>query len=338
MKIFFGLLSALVLTTFSLPAHAIPEAGFQATFESAVVPFFATGEAGELAGVKGAKLRYLSFVTPNERGAIVVVNGRAETFVKYAELAYDLHAQGYSVYLYDHRGQGLSDRLLANPRIGHVERFDDYVTDLETFIHDVVDARPHARRFLVAHSMGGAIGALYLAKHPETFAAASLVTPMLEVNTAPFPSWIARALANVNVAFGLGRRYAPSQGDHDPTNTWDKQQLTHSRARFDKKQEIGKAYPQTGLGGVSNRWVQQSLRATSRLRKLAATIQTPIVLFQADRDALVKASGQNSFCKKAAHCTLVRFSETFHNVIQERDAVRDVFLADTLALFGAAAR
>ena len=44
----------------------------------------------------------------------MVVNGRTEYAEKYAELFYDLKDLGFSLYIYDHRGQGLSSRLLAD--------------------------------------------------------------------------------------------------------------------------------------------------------------------------------------------------------------------------------
>jgi len=37
---------------------------------------------------------------------------------------------GFDVLIIDHRGQGRSGRLLADPHLGHVNRFNDYVDDL----------------------------------------------------------------------------------------------------------------------------------------------------------------------------------------------------------------
>lgn len=40
---------------------------------------------------------------------------------------------GFDVLIIDHRGQGRSGRLLADPHLGHVNRFNDYVDDLAAF-------------------------------------------------------------------------------------------------------------------------------------------------------------------------------------------------------------
>lgn len=113
---------------------------------------------------------------PRDR-AILLVNGRVEGYLKYQELAWDLWRQGYSLYLIDHRGQGLSDRLLADKEKGYVADFDDYVLDLKQFHDDVILADKPAKLFLLAHSMGGAISARYLERWPDDIKAAVLSSP-----------------------------------------------------------------------------------------------------------------------------------------------------------------
>ena len=54
----------------------------------------------------------------------------------------ELIARGYSVATVDWRGQGLSDRLLADPRKGHVDDFASFDADLDAFMAEVVPALP----------------------------------------------------------------------------------------------------------------------------------------------------------------------------------------------------
>jgi alpha-beta hydrolase superfamily lysophospholipase len=61
-------------------------------------------------------------------------------------------------------------------------------------MHKVVDARPHPRRALLAHSMGGAIALLYLERHPGRFDGAILCAAMLRIDTEPLPAPAARAM------------------------------------------------------------------------------------------------------------------------------------------------
>ena len=57
------------------------------------------------------EIRYRKFEVENQKGAIVISSGRTECMLKYKEVVFELTKEGYSVYIFDHRGQGFSDRL-----------------------------------------------------------------------------------------------------------------------------------------------------------------------------------------------------------------------------------
>ena len=65
----------------------------------------------------------------------------------------------------EHRGHGRSGCLSksCNTQV-EVESFDYYVKDLKTFLNEVVlkDKRFNNNLYLFAHSMGGAIGTIFL--------------------------------------------------------------------------------------------------------------------------------------------------------------------------------
>ena len=104
------------------------------------------------------------------------------------ETMYDLALCGHNVYGVDHRGQGLSERLLENPHIGHVACFDDYVQDLLKSIKQLLPD-DHLPVFALAHSMGGAIALQAAFQMPTCFTAVALVAPMLGIRL-PLPRWM----------------------------------------------------------------------------------------------------------------------------------------------------
>ena len=75
---------------------------------------------------------------------------------------------GYSVFIAEHRGHGRSERRLSNMDKVYVESFAQYVRDLRIFVNKIVK-RHQNEMILFAHSMGGAIGALYLQRYPGVF-------------------------------------------------------------------------------------------------------------------------------------------------------------------------
>jgi lysophospholipase len=196
-------------------ARGITEEGYAERMRAEVLPYFASGATGSFEGEDGVRIAYTVLEARCERGALVVLPGKSESFLKYAELAFDLRESGYSLFLMDHRGMGMSGPLPRDdPGKTHVEHFDDYVADLERFVDQVVDARPHPQRVLLAHSMGGAIALLYVERHPGRFDGAILCAPMLRIDTEPLPAPVARAMGDAAVWLGLGGRYCPGRGPY----------------------------------------------------------------------------------------------------------------------------
>ncbi len=303
------------------------------------------GESSEFPGVESVLIRCRSFVRPDQTGAIVISSGRTECMLKYRELIYDLFQAGYSVYILDHRGQGFSGRILADPQIGHVEHFDDYVTDLKTYVDRVV--RPSQEKlgagrgplFLLAHSMGGCIASLYLETYPRDFAAAVLCSPMHQPSTGFIPEELAKMVADAKDFFGKEKSYALGKGPYqdapyddirDPRN----HALTHSKERYEQVRALYNANDSVKLGGPSYQWASEAIKASKRARENAGQIKIPILLIRAGDDAIVSPDGQDSFKAKAGdHCTLATIPRAYHELFIESDTYRAPALQYILDFF-----
>ena len=313
------------------------EAELPGVYPGAIVPFYDTGESGDFTSTRGKDVRihFMRFVRPGADTAIVISSGRTECMIKYKEMIYDLTRNGYSVFIHDHRGQGFSSRLLADPMIGHVEEFDDYVADLKTFFDGQIKPTGHKRHILLSHSMGGCVAALYLQAHQRDFDRAVLSSPMLEPSLpAQEASLFAVSAADT---VGLGDHYVPGGHADDARRAFDPANAyTHSQVRSQIAWDEFNASPQAKLGSPSIHWVRVAYAAGRTAQDRAARIVVPVLLLQAGADSIVVAEAQNRFDTRlnGAHpdsCTLVRIAGARHEMFIESDEYRSGALDRILA-------
>jgi lysophospholipase len=282
-----------------------------------------SGERGEFVGVDGIRLRYVIHKTANSKGAVVLVPGRTEAVVKYSEVIDDFRRAGYSTYALDIRGQGDSDRLLTNRNKGHIVAFEDYVTDLHNFIQTVVRKDETKNIFIVAHSLGGAISTMLVDAFPNDVQALVLSAPMLEISTGSFPAPIAWSLGATACGATDGTDYAIGSGDYAREMDFNKNSVTRSENRWNYKLKQLDDLPNIRLGGVTWRFVCESLTASSAIQLAGKFSATPTLLLQAEEDTVVKSKGQNTYCADAPNCQLELMKESRHEILQETDAIRN---------------
>ena len=151
-----------------------------ALLEAAERHWRSTAEIGTMQAMDGIAIHFAWLKADDPRALILIATGRSESCLKYKDLAWQMNAAGYAVLLYDHRGQGLSDRMLSDPRKGYVGTFDHYVDDLkQLFDTQIGHLQTPVKKVLLAHSMGATVAALYSLKHPGDFDAMIMSSPML---------------------------------------------------------------------------------------------------------------------------------------------------------------
>lgn len=105
------------------------ENAFAAFSMGPLTDFWRQREEAEFKGVDDVPVRFVRFCAQHNDRLVLICPGRIESYVKYAEVAYDLFHCGFDVMIIDHRGQGRSGRLLSDTHRGHVVNFSDYVDD-----------------------------------------------------------------------------------------------------------------------------------------------------------------------------------------------------------------
>ncbi|WP_052692115.1 alpha/beta fold hydrolase [Teredinibacter purpureus] len=250
-------------------------------------------ETSSFVGADDMEIAYVRVVHPASRGVVVLSSGRTESYLKYKDFVGVVYQQGYSFYGIDHRGQGLSGRLLDDRRKGHVRVFANYGADFTQFINTiVVPETPGQHRYLVSHSMGGSIAVLSLASTSPSFNAAVLSSPMMEANLG-LPGGCAIAAL---MSWFCAECSTPREVFATELEAFNHTALTHDKERFFKARALMKAEPQIALSAPTFGWVKQACDSRASQRDAAASIAVPVMLLQSGADTVVHNAAQNQFC------------------------------------------
>jgi lysophospholipase len=307
-------------TTNPAPLVATPEA-----------PVPAGGAAEWITGAGGLRLRAALFAAESPRGTVVLSGGRTEFIEKYYEVIGELLARGFTVLTHDWRGQGLSGRLLSDRLKGHAAGFDAFVADLGLIIDHYRDRLP-GPRIAIAHSMGGCLTALALAKGVGGFDGAVFSAPMLGL--AAHKSW--RMRAAVALMAGLGQAGAYSMGArYDPfASTFEADKLTHDRVRYARTRGLMLADRDLVLGGVTWGWVASAFKAIGWLHAApeVTRIAVPVTIVGAGLERLVDNAGQRHVAERLPAGRFVEIPGAFHEILMETDDLRAPFWVEFDAL------
>lgn len=274
------------------------------------------------------------------RGTLVVLPGRAEFIEKYAEAADHFCRRGLALAVVEWRGQGLSLRGQPLPHRGFVGDYEEYLQDLAAALAELRALRAPVPWIVLGHSMGGHIALRWLARDPGTFAAAVMTAPMFGIPLAGVPEPMARLLCRAAVRLGAGREYAPGQRDFSVERCrYQRNPLTSCPSRFEAYRSLVAERPDLAVGGATWGWLDASLRSMAITRRpgYLESIQTPILICSAGEERVVSNASIERFARRLPDARLQRFAGARHELLIERDAIRDRVLAAIDGFLDAAA-
>ncbi len=293
--------------------------------------FYAGGMEGRFVGKADLSIYYKIFTqdTLNE-SAILISAGRTEAALKYKELIFDLFNNGYSVYIHDHRGQGLSGRMTEDPDMGYIDSFKYYIDDMKFFYDEYVKPHQHEKVYLLAQSMGGCIGMIYLEQYPDDFQAAVFSAPMIGLSAYVCPL--------AGVLSGEEPKYGPGQAPYDREKAvFEDNDVTGSVVRFNRKVAAYDQVPEARLGGASVQWVHKSCKQFGPLFENIEKIQPPLLIFTAGNEQVVNAKAHYKFVERARmlgkDCQGYLVEDAQHELYMEGDDIRTAVIHTTLDFF-----
>ncbi|MBK25233.1 MAG: hypothetical protein CME70_14660 [Halobacteriovorax sp.] len=284
--------------------------------------FDAVAESKHFDAHDGTRIHFSQIVNQKNKKLLVILPGRTEPAAKYAEMAYDLRYEGYDIVIVDHRGQGFSDRILENKKIGHVENFIDYVLDLEEAGRLISRIKKYEKKVMLAHSMGSIVGLLHAQRNPKFWDGLILGSPMLEIKTRSFPSWVVSNLFKVMKRVGMADGFVPG-GTEDEQEPFENNSVTHCPHRFRLARYIEEREPCLFVADPSPNWVLEGFKGSQQALEGRHVLKMPILMFQAGKDEYVHEEAQNEFASTMVNCKKVRFRNAYHEIFQEKDSIRD---------------
>ncbi len=254
---------------------------------------------GKFKGCEDISLYYQCWLPDDEpRAILLVVHGLAEHSGRYMTMVNRLVPKGYAVYGFDQRGHGKSPG-----RRGYVERFSNFVDDLETFF-DIIRSRHHdSKIFIVGHSLGGTIAADYAVQHQDEFDGLILSGAFLKVADSTSSGLIiaARVLSLLLPKVGIYRIDADA--------------LSRDKAIVD-------AYVQDPLvyrGKISARLGAEIIKATQKLLQQMPKICLPILIMHGTADRLSDPIGSETLYQRVSspQKTLKLYDGFYHEIFNE---------------------
>lgn len=266
---------------------------------------------GRFQSPQGANIYYQHWQPQDApKAVLLVVHGLAEHSGRYMNLVNYFVPRGYAVYGLDHIGHGKSDG-----RRVYIERFSDFTGPLKTYFDMIQGWNPGKPIFLVGHSMGGLIGAVYLLEHQNELKGAVLSAPAVKVSDtiSPVTITVGKILSGILPKAGL---------------------LALDAAAISKDKAVVSAYindPLVYTGKVTARLAAEMLSAMQRVTAQAADIRLPILLLQGSADRLVDPGGAKMLQEKAStpDKTLKVYDGLYHEVFNEPE--REQVLQDVEA-------
>ena len=317
------------------PDGMVHEENYAETMNNVVVPEMNSIRQDRMVpGKNGNQLFVSVFPAPQPKATVIIVHGFTENVDKYLEVIYALNKAGYTVAMHDARGHGRSYRSpgLETTADTYVEHFDDYIEDLEILLKTVYKDLPHPW-YLLCHSMGGAVGALFLEKHQDVFDKAVLTSPMI----APFtgmPVWAAQGLASTMRALGKGKKRIMMSKGYQGHEDFDTSCAT-SRPRFDWYDDLKYREPAFQNSSATYGWVAESVAVTKRILKAGAVekITTPSLVLQASLDNTVCNGPMDEFAKRLKNGKKIIIEGARHEIFRSIDKDACKWMDSILAFY-----
>jgi alpha-beta hydrolase superfamily lysophospholipase len=264
-------------------------------------------QTGTFSSHDGTELFYQNWWSdPPARGVVVMVHGLGGHSGLFDNVVTALAIGGYHLYALDLRGNGRSPG-----QRGHINHWAELRGDVGAFLDLINQSQPDLPKFILGHSVGGAVVLDYVLRHPAGLHGTIISNPTLgAVGISPLRFAIARLLSQVWPTFSLSTGVAGDTGARDPA-------LCAEYAADPLRHATGSARLATEYMATAD-WIQTH----------AADLQVPLLMLQGGADRVSLPAGSRRFFDQVTFPdkTWKEYPESYHEIYDDRD--RQIVLAD----------
>lgn len=255
---------------------------------------------GTFKSADGLDLYYQTWLPDKAPKAVfAVIHGYGEHSGRYLNPVNYFVPRGYAFYALDLRGHGRSPG-----QRGHVNRYSEYLSDVQAFLKLVRAAQSGRKLFLLGHSMGGLIVLMYAIHHPQDIDAVVASSPFLGIGVKA-PGWkifMARALSNIAPAFAMENTDLHNEDlSHDPAVV------------------AAAAADTLNHRAVTPRWFTETTAAQAATLEHAGELQVPLLLIYAAGDKIADPQAPPVFFErvKSPDKTMHAYQDYYHEIFNE---------------------
>lgn len=242
------------------------------------------------------------------RAVVAIVPGFNSHSGYYTWVAERLVANGIVVYAIDLRGRGKSD----GERF-YVQKFSDYVSDVEAMMALIKSREPNQKVFLLGHSAGGVVSCLYAIDHQSELAGLICESFAFKVPAPDFALAVFKGLAHVAPhAHVLHLKNEDFSRDPAVVATMNADTLIAHETQ-------------------PTQTLAEMVRADERLEKEFPRITLPLFVLHGTSDKATKPSGSQQFYDTAGSPdkTIKLYEGGYHDLLNDTD--REVVIGDMTA-------
>jgi alpha-beta hydrolase superfamily lysophospholipase len=259
---------------------------------------------GKFNASDGLELYYQAWLpAPKEHGepkaVLAVVHGYGEHSGRYLNPVSYFVPRGLALYAYDLRGHGQS----PGPR-GHINRFDEFLSDTDAFLKLVRRFHPGLKLFLLGHSLGGLIVSAYVENYPASDLSGLIMSSAFlgfKMQVPAFKAAVGRVMSGLMPAMTMKNDLSAALLSHDPAvaAAYDTDPLNHH--------------------GATARFFTEVAAAQARALERAGEVRLPLTVMYAGDDQIADPECSRVFFERAASAdrTTRRYDGYYHEIFNE---------------------